>query len=169
MGFDPISLLAEGASALGSAGAAAGTAAAGATATTAATAATGLGAAAEAGTVAAGTLAGTTATEAGAAAAAAALGGAASTAGLSSSTLLSLGAVAAPLAARALGPKPPKPGAAPMAPNLFGANKGSLALIGSGVGDANGTFLTGSNKAPNLLGGRKTLLGSSSSTAGAGS
>lgn len=32
-------------------------------------------------------------------------------------------------------------------------------MIGPSVGDANGTFLTGNNRAPQISGGKKTLLG----------
>lgn len=146
MGFDPASLLAEATAVFGSGSAATG-------ATAAATAATGTAAAAGAAATA-GAAAGTAATGA-------AVGAGAAAAGLSSSTLLSLGASAgATLLASALGPKPPKPGQAPQQPNLFGGKGGgATALLPSQVGDAGGTFLTGNNRAPQIDGGKKTLLG----------
>ncbi len=53
--------------------------------------------------------------------------------------------------------KPPKPvsPAKPPAP----AGRGASSFFGSGEGSANGTFLTGSNYAPQVAGGKKTLLG----------
>jgi hypothetical protein len=42
---------------------------------------------------------------------------------------------------------------------MFGANKGSVALLSDSVGDQGGTFLSGNNRAPQISGGKKTLLG----------
>lgn len=42
---------------------------------------------------------------------------------------------------------------------MFGANKGSTALLADSVGNAGGTFLSGNNNAPQISGGKKTLLG----------
>jgi len=62
-------------------------------------------------------------------------------------------------AAALLGPKPPKPPAPPQAPNLFGGSQGATAFFGPLEGTKGGTFLSGSNRAPQISGGKKTLLG----------
>ncbi len=70
-------------------------------------------------------------------------------------SLLSTGASL--LAGKAL--QPPKPPAPPQPPNPASAFTKLPSLFSPSEGTAGGTFLTGSNKAANIAGGKKTLLG----------
>lgn len=62
------------------------------------------------------------------------------------------------LAATSL-PGPPKPPSPPKPPTIGATLQPFSSLIGPGEGSMNGTFVTGNNRAANIAGGKKTLLG----------
>jgi len=75
-----------------------------------------------------------------------------------------MGAIAAAVAgagASALfAPKRPKPAQVPQTPKPPRSfSSGNLSFFGAREGTQGGTFLTGNNRAPQIAGGKKTLLG----------